>query len=48
MLLNREAATYLGGSLQMDLSYATLPTPDGSTFKLNREVYRKYHVEDPK
>ena len=32
----------------MDLYYATLPTPDGSTFKLNREVYRKYHVEDPK
>jgi ribonuclease HI len=24
----------------MDLSYATLPTPDGSTFKLSREVYR--------
>jgi ribonuclease HI len=48
MLLNRKAAADLGGSLQMDLSYATLPTPDGNTFKLNREVYRKYHVEDPK
>jgi hypothetical protein len=48
MLLNRKAAADLGGSLQMDLSYATLPTPDGSTFKLNRKVYRKYHVEDPK
>jgi len=32
----------------MDLSYATLPTPDGNTFKLNREVFRRYHVEDPK
>ena len=48
MLLNRKAVADLGGSLQMDLSYATLPSPDGSTFKLNREVYRKYHVEDPK
>jgi ribonuclease HI len=48
MLLNRKVAADLGGNLQMDLSYATLPTPDGSTFKLTREVYRKYHVEDPK
>jgi hypothetical protein len=32
----------------MDLSYATIPTPDGSTFKLTREVYIKYHVKDPK
>jgi ribonuclease HI len=45
---SRKAAADLGGSLQMDLSYATLPTPDGNTFKLNREVYRKYHVEDSK
>jgi hypothetical protein len=35
MLLNRKAAADLGGNLQMDLSYATLPTPDGNTFKLN-------------
>jgi hypothetical protein len=48
MLLNRKAATDLGGNLQMDLSYATLPTPDGNTFKLNREVFRRYHIEDPK
>jgi hypothetical protein len=48
MLLNRKTTADLGGSLQMDLSYATLPTPDGNTFKLNTEVYRKYHVEDPK
>jgi ribonuclease HI len=48
MLLNRKTTTDLGGSLQMDLSYATIPTPDGGTFKLNREAYRKYHVEDPK
>jgi hypothetical protein len=48
MLLNRKTVADLGGSLQMDLSYATIPTPDGGNFKLNREVYRKYHVEDPK
>jgi hypothetical protein len=48
MLLNRKTIADLGGSLQMDLSYATIPTPDGGTFKLNREAYRKYHVEDPK
>jgi ribonuclease HI len=47
MLLNRKATVDLGGSLQMDLSYDTIPTPDGNIFKLNREVYRKYHVEDP-
>ena len=45
ILLNRKVAADLGGSFQMDLSYATLPTPDGGTFKLTREVYRKYHVD---
>jgi ribonuclease HI len=47
MLINRKSAADLGGNIQMDLSYATLPTPDGGTFKLNREVYRKVHVEKP-
>jgi hypothetical protein len=48
MLLNRKATTALGGNLQMDLTYVTIPTPNGNTFKLNRELYRKYHVEDPR
>jgi hypothetical protein len=48
MLLNRKEEAYLGGNLQMDLSYSTLSTPDGNTFKLNREVFRRYHIEDPK
>jgi ribonuclease HI len=48
MLINRKSAADLGGNIQMDLSYATLPTPSGGTFKLDREVYRKGHVEDPK
>jgi hypothetical protein len=34
--------------LQMDLTYATIPTPNGSMFRLNRELERKYHVEDPR
>jgi hypothetical protein len=48
MLLNRKAAADLGGNLQMDLSCATIPTPDGNTFKLNRELYRRYHIEYPR
>jgi hypothetical protein len=48
MLLSRKTAADLGGSLQMDLTYATIPTPNGLEFKLNRELERKYHVEDPR
>ena len=32
----------------MDLSYATILSPDGTMVRLNRELERKYHVEDPK
>ena len=32
----------------MDLTYATIPTPNGSMFRLNMELERKYHVEDPR
>jgi hypothetical protein len=48
MLLSRKTTADLGGNLQMDLTYATIPTPDGNTFKLNRELERRYHVEDPR
>jgi hypothetical protein len=48
MLLSRKTNADLGGNLQMDLTYATIPTPDGSMFRLNRELERKYHVEYPK
>jgi hypothetical protein len=48
MLLSRKTTADLGGNLQMDLTYATIPTPDGAMFRLNRELERKYHVEDPK
>jgi hypothetical protein len=46
MLLNRKTFVDLGGYLQMDLTYATIPTPNGLEFRLNRELERKYHVED--
>jgi hypothetical protein len=48
MLLSRKTTADLGGNLQMDLTYATIPTPDGATFKLNGELERRYHVEDPR
>ena len=48
MLLSRKWAADLGGNLQMDLTYATIPTPEGTMVRLNRELQRKYHVEDPK
>jgi hypothetical protein len=47
MLINRKSAADLGGSIQMDLSYATLPTPNGGTFRLDREPYHKNHVGKP-
>jgi hypothetical protein len=37
-----------GGNLQMNLTYATIPIPNGSMFRLNRELERNYHVEDPR
>jgi hypothetical protein len=43
-----KTSAYLGRNLLMDLTYATIPTPDGAMFRLNRELERKYHVEDPK
>jgi hypothetical protein len=48
MLLSWKTTADLGGNLQMDLTYATIPIPNGSMFRLNRELERKYHVEDPR
>jgi ribonuclease HI len=48
MLLLRKTAADLGGNIQMDLTYATIPTPDGAMFRLKRELERRYHVEDPR
>jgi hypothetical protein len=48
MLLSREWETTLGGSLQMDLSYATIPHPEGGFVTLYREPIVRYQVEVPK
>lgn len=49
MLLSRKWASDLGGSIQMNWSYAMIPSPRGDVFvRLNREPERKYHIEDPK
>ena len=47
MLLSRKTGADLGGNIQMDLTYATIPTPEGTCIRLNRELEMKYHVEDP-
>jgi hypothetical protein len=48
MFLSRKTTADLGGNLQMDLTYATIPTLDGAMFRLNRGLERRYHVENPK
>ena len=48
MLLSRKTAADLGGNIQMDLTYATIPTPEGTYIRLNRELEHKHHVEDPR
>jgi hypothetical protein len=47
MLLSRKWAATLGGTIQMDISYATIPSSENSFVKLPREE-RKFHVEDRK
>jgi hypothetical protein len=47
MLLSRKWDATLGGSLQMDLSYATIPTRDGTYVTLYRQPIVKNQVEDP-
>ena len=50
MLLSRKWGAQMGGCLNMDLTFATIPYPPPSTenFRLFRETERKYHIEDPK
>ena len=48
MLLSRKTGADLGGNIQMDLTYATIPTPEGTYIRLNRELEYKHHVEDPR
>ena len=48
MLLSRKTAADLGGNIQMDLTYATIPTPEGTYIRLDRELEMKHHIEDPR
>jgi hypothetical protein len=48
MLLSRKWVATLGGTIQINLSYATIPFSKNSFVKLHREKESKFHVEDPK
>ena len=47
MLLSREWAAKLGGSIQMDLSYATIPIGESASYRLMNENPMNEHVETP-
>jgi hypothetical protein len=47
MLLSRSWGTKLGGSLQLDMTYATIPIFDGQFTHLYRETRLAYTVSDP-
>lgn len=47
MLLSRSWASKLGGSLQMDMAYATIPVFYGETNRLYRETKLTYTISDP-
>ena len=44
MLLSRKWVSSLGGSIQMDWTYAMIPSFEDAHVKLHREKERKYHV----
>jgi hypothetical protein len=50
MLLSRKWVATMGGCIQMDLSYATIPlrNPSSRSIRLLREKERKFHIEDLK
>jgi ribonuclease HI len=50
MLLSRKWGATMGGCLNKDLTFATIPyaPPSTESFKLFREKEKKYHIEDPK
>jgi len=48
MLLSRKWEATVGGHLQMDLSYTTIPQSDGTTFILYREPTNPSHVVKPR
>ena len=48
MLLSRKFAADLGGSIQMDWTYATVPLSEYTMVKLHSQKEKKYHVKNPK
>jgi hypothetical protein len=46
MILSHKWVANLGGSIQMDLSYATIPTCENTFVTFHHEKMRMYHVED--
>ena len=48
MLLSRKWAIDLGGSVQMDWTYATVPLSEDTMVKLHSEKENKHNVENPK
>ena len=47
MLLSRKWGATLGGSIQMDWTYATVPASEFSLVKLYSEKEKRHHVENP-
>jgi len=45
ILLSHKWVVDLGGIIQMDLSYDTIPTCDNTFVNLHHEQMRRYHVE---
>jgi hypothetical protein len=50
MLHSRKWGAHMGGFLNMDLTFASIPyaPPSIENFRLFRETKTKYHIEDPK
>ena len=48
MLLSRKWDVYLGGSIQMDWTYAIVPLSEYTMVNFHSEKEKKHHVENPK
>lgn len=47
MFLSRNWVVSIGGNIQIDISFATIPTSKGTFVTLYREPTIRYQVEDP-
>lgn len=45
MLLSRKFSSSLSGTIQMDLSFASIPNPEGRLVRIMREPKKPFHVE---